>query len=232
MCDHEHLCVARAMGLAPADVERVNLSERMPTAGELVEASAVMMGGSGAFHIYDPEPWIERSLDFLGDWLPRGERPFLGMCFGHQAMVLACGGEVINDGDNEELGTFEIRLTEEGRRDPVFAGLPDAFDVQLGHVDRAVSLPAGWHNLANSASQPNQAVRMGEAPVYGFQFHAELRMEDNLYRVRHYAEHYGAECEQVFAELMGRHRPTPFGSAVMQGFVAEIKAFWEKQRCA
>jgi GMP synthase (glutamine-hydrolysing) len=232
MRDHEWECVARALGCRLEQVERVNLSERLPTDAELSGAAALMIGGSGAFHVYDEAPWIGRCIDWVGELLQNVDRPILGMCFGHQALLMASGAQIINDPDNEQLGTYQIELTEAGRRDPVFAGLPPAFDVQLGHVDRAKTLPPGWSDLAVSQRQKMQAVRRIGEPVWGFQFHAELRMEDNLYRVRNYADHYAAGRDEVFDRLVARHRETPLGTAVMRGFARTVAMFWETGLCA
>jgi GMP synthase-like glutamine amidotransferase len=113
----------------------------------------------------------------------------------------------------------------------VFRSIPDRFDAQLGHVDRAACLPEGWLDLARSKTQPFQAVRLQGQPVWGFQFHAELRMQDNLFRVRHYADHYGAAREEVFGKLKARHRPSPMGAQIMRGFARVVEEFWEKQEC-
>ena len=232
MRDHEVECVARALGCTPASLQRVNLSERLPLAHEIEQAAAILIGGSGAFHVYDKVTWIPRAIDWLKELMQTVDRPILGMCFGHQAMLKACGARIINDPEREELGTFELELTAAGRNDPLFAGMPDRFDIQLGHVDRAESLPKGWLDLAHSASQPYQAVRRADQPVWGFQFHAELRMQDNLYRVRHYADHYGAARDEVFHELRAKHRPSPMGAQIMRRFAQIVEEFWENQPCA
>jgi len=163
--------------------------------------------------------------------LQRIDRPILGMCFGHQGLLKASGAKVSNDPEREELGTFELQLTSEGRQDELFGQLPERFYVQLGHVDRAFNLAKGWVGLASSESQPFEAVRLSGYPVWGFQFHAELRMEDNLYRVKHYADHYGAAREEVFEQLKAKHRPSPVGAHIMRHFARIVTEFWENPTC-
>jgi GMP synthase (glutamine-hydrolysing) len=228
---HEQECVQRALGCRADQMSSVNLSQRLPTSEEIEAASAIMIGGSGAFHVYDDEPWIKNIVRFCGELLKKVDRPILGMCFGHQALLMASGAQIIKDEDKEELGTFEMQLTPAGKSDELFRGMPDQFYVQLGHVDRAKDLPKGWLNLADSASQPHEAVRLDGQPVWGFQFHAELRMEDNLYRVRHYADHYGAAREEVFDLLVAKHRPSPMGTQLMQRFAQIVTEFWENPTC-
>lgn len=228
---HEQECVQRALGCSAEQMRSVNLSQRLPSAQEIETASAIMIGGSGAFHVYDDEPWIKNIIGFCSELLTQVDRPILGMCFGHQALLLASGAQIVKDADKEELGTFEIHLTQAGKSDELFRGFPDQFFVQLGHVDRAKDLPEGWVNLADSALQPHEAVRLRGQPVWGFQFHAELRMEDNLYRVRHYADHYGAAREEVFELLVAKHRPSPMGTQLMQRFAQVVTEFWENPTC-
>jgi GMP synthase (glutamine-hydrolysing) len=228
---HEQECVQRALDCAPEHMTVVNLSERLPTEEEIQASSAILIGGSGAFHIYDKVDWIERALVYFSGLLRRIDRPILGMCFGHQALLKASGAQVGNDPEREELGTYELEVTEEGRSDQLFGELPERFYVQLGHVDRAFDLPQGWLGLASSESQPYQAVRLSGYPVWGFQFHAELRMEDNLHRVRHYADHYGAAREEVFDQLKAKHRSSPVGAQIMRHFARIVSEYWENPTC-
>ena len=167
MRSHEQECVQRALGCSPDQLTAVNMSERLPTADELQSASAVLIGGSGAFHVYDEAAWVRRFVAFCGELLEAIDRPLLGMCFGHLALLMASGATVARDDAREELGTFTLTLTDEGRRDRLFADFPECFDVQLGHVDRAHDLPSGWVNLANSSSQPYEAVRRAGRPIWG-----------------------------------------------------------------
>jgi hypothetical protein len=58
MRDHERDCVLRALDCSPAALRRVNLSERLPSDAEIADSSAIMIGGSGAFHVYDEATWV------------------------------------------------------------------------------------------------------------------------------------------------------------------------------
>ena len=55
-------------------------------------------------------------------------------------------------------------------------------------------------------------------------------MEDNLYRVRHYADHYGAARDEVYDLLVAKHRPSPLGTELMQRFAQIVTEFWETSR--
>lgn len=94
----------------------------------------------------------------------------LGICLGSQLVARAWGGENLL-ARPVEFGWHEVRPTEAGRDDPVFAGLGAGSPIFHWHED-TFTLPAGAVRLAASAMTENQAFRIGRA-VYGVQFHFE-----------------------------------------------------------
>ena len=72
----------------------------------------------------------------------------------------------------EELGSLPVALTEEGCRDPLFAGMPVEFDTFQWHHD-SFDIPDGGVLLASSTACPHQAFRVGSA-AWGTQFHPEV----------------------------------------------------------
>ncbi|MFC7537016.1 anthranilate synthase component II [Sphingomonas sp. GCM10030256] len=95
-------------------------------------------------------------------------RPLLGVCLGHQAIALACCGEV---GQVPPVHGKTTRIRHDGSG--LFAGLPPHFEVTRYH-SLAITLTAG-PLLPNAWSEDDmiQAVRHAEAPVHGVQFHPE-----------------------------------------------------------
>jgi GMP synthase-like glutamine amidotransferase len=65
-----------------------------------------------------------------------------------------------------------VTLTDEGRRDRLFRGIPDEFASFQWHHD-SFDLPPGAVQLASSAACPHQAFRIGES-AWGVQFHPEV----------------------------------------------------------
>jgi GMP synthase (glutamine-hydrolysing) len=140
-------------------------------------------------------PWMLR----LGDDLLRiGARgvPVLGVCFGHQLLARAAGGDVVLNPRGREIGTVRVQLTLAGRRDPLFAWVgaasvpqpegggtvidappqPDQIEVQATHVDAVDPLPPGAVILASNENSTAQAYRLSET-VAAVQFHPELWAE-------------------------------------------------------
>ena len=131
---------------------------------------------------------------------------------------------MINDPEREEVGTFEVGLTDAGQADPLFAGLPSRFLVQLGHSDRVKVLPENWVRLAFSERVDLQAYRVGDRPVWGVQFHPELERQDNILRFRSYAEHYGLPKDQPLPpETMARFHESPLPQRILKRFADVVR---------
>lgn len=133
--------------------------------------------------------------------------PVFGSCWGHQLIARALGGRVEHDSTLAELGCHRIILSGAGRKDPLLRSFPDSFLANMGHHDRVTKLPEAAVELARSETQPNEAFRIEDLPVYGTQFHSELnahRERERLIRYRpYYMEQLGTkeEFEAVLASL-------------------------------
>ncbi len=152
----------------------------------------LLIGGAGAFSATQDYPWTESVLDLIRAAAGR-KFPTFGSCWGHQMMARALGGRVVHDPAKAEMGCHRVNLTEAGEQDVLFSGFPATFRANMGHHDRVVDLPAAAIELADNPSQPFQAFRMGDLPMYGTQFHSELDAARERERLIRYREHYLAE---------------------------------------
>jgi GMP synthase (glutamine-hydrolysing) len=132
------------------------------------DADAFVMTGS-ASSVTERAPWMLRAEALLRD-IVAARVPLLGICFGHQMIAQALGGEVQKNPLGREIGT--VRLTRVAD-DFLFAGLPRAFDVQETHVDAVVRPPPGARVLATTARDRCAAFRVGDR-VRAVQFHPEM----------------------------------------------------------
>lgn len=120
-------------------------------AGELpadpTECSAYVITGSPA-GVYDDLPWIPPFLDVLRK--VRGRAKLVGICFGHQAMAKAFGGEVVKSPKGWAVGMHRYEIVEPppGMLEPL------AFAIPAFHQDQVVTLPPGARVLAASAFTP------------------------------------------------------------------------------
>ncbi|APR81206.1 GMP synthase [Minicystis rosea] len=131
-------------------------------------AAAYVITGSAA-NVPNREAWMLRTEAWLRDVFAAGT-PMFGICFGHQILAQALGGEVQRNPRGREIGTVEIERTAE---DPIFQGVPARFSANVTHVDTVVRLPPGAAPLARSALESHHAIRFGER-CYGVQFHPEM----------------------------------------------------------
>ena len=97
--------------------------------------------------------------------------PFLGICLGGQLLAHALGAAVTPH-STTEFGFLEVQITNEGKADPLFQGLPGYQLVFQWHMD-TLDLPAGAVLLASNENTINQAFRVGKR-AYGLQYHIEL----------------------------------------------------------
>ncbi|MBX3275452.1 MAG: gamma-glutamyl-gamma-aminobutyrate hydrolase family protein [Sandaracinaceae bacterium] len=223
MRDHEHRCFADRTGLAPAQIVPHDLLSGPPTLAQVRAFDGLLMGGSGDFLVSQgDQPNFEPTLALLRD-VVAARVPTFASCYGFQAMVHALGGEVIHDPENIEVGTFELSLTEEARRDELFGALPRRFVAQQGHKDRAARLPEGLVHLASSERAPYQALRVPGAPVWAVQFHPELDRDGSCTRYRHYLENYSPELSPEEVEAaMASFEDSPEASALLGRFLRVV----------
>jgi GMP synthase (glutamine-hydrolysing) len=179
------------------------------------DAGGVVVTGS-IDSVTTPEPW----MDALGSWLLAAARarPVLGVCFGHQLLARALGGRVERHGGGPEAGTVEVELTDAGRRDPLFAGLPARLAVQQGHEDHVPEPPPGAVLLARNGHAPVQAFAHG-ARIRAVQFHPEF----NAARTRAFVEADRAWLDRVrpgrAEEALASIRETPEAARVLVNWV-------------
>lgn len=133
--------------------------------------AAVVITGSSA-NVPDREPWMLRTEAWLRDVVGGGV-PVFGICFGHQILAQALGGEVIRNPRGREIGTKTIARRAD---DPIFAGLPSEIVANVTHVDTVGRLPKDAVSLASSPLEDNHAIRFTET-CYGVQFHPEIDAE-------------------------------------------------------
>lgn len=164
------VAVVDAVGGAP-------LPEPGDCAGAVVTGSHAM--------VTDDLPWslgIERWIRELVD----AAVPYLGICYGHQLLGRAAGGDVGYHPLGREVGTVGVELVAEAAHDPLFGSLPGAFAVHATHAQTILRLPPGAVRLAANAFEPNHAIRVGPC-AWGVQFHPEYSREIMLAYIRQQA---------------------------------------------
>ncbi|HEY7705931.1 MAG TPA: aminodeoxychorismate/anthranilate synthase component II [Gaiellaceae bacterium] len=95
--------------------------------------------------------------------------PTLGVCLGHQAIVVAFGGEI---GAAREL-VHGKATTVQHDGEGIFRGLPDGFEAGRYHSLAATRIPDELEVCATAPDGEIMAVRHRTLPIHGVQFHPE-----------------------------------------------------------
>ncbi len=124
--------------------------------------------------VISPGPGIPEDAGFSVDYVKTlGERiPVLGVCLGHQAVVVAYGGVVRRAPEIRHGKTSQI--THDGRG--LFSGLSNPFTATRYHSLAGFDLPPDLEVSATSEDGVIQGVRHTMLPVRGVQFHPESIM--------------------------------------------------------
>ncbi|HTA64952.1 MAG TPA: glutamine amidotransferase [Xanthomonadaceae bacterium] len=133
--------------------------------------AGVLITGSGAM-VTERLDWSERAAKWLAEAAHAG-LPLFGICYGHQLIAHALGGEVGWNPVGREIGTVRVERLAEADNDPLFGGHPPAFDAHATHMQSVLRLPEGAVKLARSDRDGCHAYRWGRS-AWGVQFHPEF----------------------------------------------------------
>lgn len=139
---------------------------------ERVEACEAYLVTGSAKGAYDPDPWIGELMSFLNE--AKGRAKLVGVCFGHQVMAQAFGGQVIKSPKGWGLGE---QLYEVRSREPWMDSATDAAgQIRLpgSHQDQVVEAPPGAQVIAGSAFSPLGALAYRDQPAISIQLHPEF----------------------------------------------------------
>lgn len=167
--------IADATGLTPDQISMINVAEGEPLPAT-IEADGLIGGGSG-HSSYERLPWIDRTKEFFRA-AQRAGVPELHICWSHQAKAESVGGRSRAGTAGRRFGVETVRLTPAGRLDPLFAGVPDEFEIFTSHVDvvDGFSASPGTGAIVELAYSPvyrNEALAIGPT-CRTIQAHPEL----------------------------------------------------------
>lgn len=171
------------LDLAPGSTcDRVTPSDKegaAPGRAEIAAYDAVFLTGS-PLHLYEETDETRRAVELMRAVYASGT-PAFGSCAGLQIAAVAAGGKVrSNKRGREAAFARRIEPTAEGRRHPLLAGRPHAYDAPAVHTDEVEILPEGAIHLASNATTRVQAaeIRFGEGVFWGVQYHPELSLAE------------------------------------------------------
>jgi GMP synthase (glutamine-hydrolysing) len=149
-------------------------------AGEALEGyDGIAITGS-SLHVYNGGAEVMRQVDLVRAALNTGT-PVFGSCWGLQVIAAAAGGSVRKNPKGREIGFGRgIRLTEAGRKHPMYVGKLDVFNAPTVHLDEVDTVPPGTTVLATNAMSAVQAaeIRTNGSVAWAVQYHPEYPLRE------------------------------------------------------
>ena len=131
------------------------------------DCAAYIVSGSSS-GVYDGDPWIGSLMDFIRRRI--GSRPMAGICFGHQAMAQALGGQVEKSSKGWGVGQHQYDIaTRTGWMD---SAAPVALTVS--HQDQVVSVGPEARVLGGNDFTPFGLVDYPSLRAVSIQAHPEF----------------------------------------------------------
>jgi GMP synthase-like glutamine amidotransferase len=133
------------------------------------ELEGILITGSAA-GVYDDYIWMDPLRDFIRAAYAR-RTPTLGICFGHQIMADALGGDVRKSEKGWGLG----RHVYDVRQRPAFmSGATATLAVACSHQDQVIVPPNDAEVILGSEFTPNAGLLYGNGAALSFQPHPEF----------------------------------------------------------
>ena len=184
----------------------------------LNSVEAVLVSGSPV-SVYERLPWSEATAAWLAEVIAR-DTPVLGVCYGHQLIAHALGGEVTPSPNGREVGGVEVERADLSNPDPLFEGLEGRFGVWQSHIDEVSTPPAHARVIARNAHSAVQAMAIGER-CRTVQWHPEFDADIVRHYIRARAHLIDAERGEGSAERLALSQPEQLssGAQIVRNFV-------------
>ena len=130
---------------------------------------AIVITGSAA-GVYDDYPWLDPLRAFIRDAYGR-RTPMLGVCFGHQIMADALGGDVRKSEKGWGLGRHTYGVS---KRPEFMRHAPGMLAVSCSHQDQVIVPPAEAEVILSSDFTPNAGLTYRNGAALSFQPHPEF----------------------------------------------------------
>jgi GMP synthase (glutamine-hydrolysing) len=148
--------------------------------GEALEGyDGIAITGSG-LHVYNGGPEVTRQIELAREALSTGT-PVFGSCWGLQVITVAAGGNVRRNPNGREIGFGRgIRLTDAGRKHPMYVGKVEVFNAPTVHLDEVESVAPGTTVLASNAVSAVQSaeIRTNGSVAWAVQYHPEYPLRE------------------------------------------------------
>ena len=134
-----------------------------------------VMGGPMDVWDVEEHPWLIAEKAAIRSWVSELNKPFLGLCLGHQLLADALGG-TCGPQKPPEIGVLDVELTEAGINSSIFKNLPAKQKCLQWHSVCVAQPPENSVVLASSDICPVQAMRVGQN-AFSMQYHIEIEAD-------------------------------------------------------
>lgn len=147
----------------------------------LAEFDGLLISGSPA-GVYEGHAWIKPAEDLVRRAAAAG-KPVVGICFGHQLMAQAFGGQVEKSHKGWGVGVHAYNVIGDA---PWMAPRQLRVACMAFHQDQVVAPPEGAETIAASEFCPHAILKYAQGPAISFQSHPEFTHEyaEALLRMR------------------------------------------------
>lgn len=176
--------------------------EREEYPADIDEVDAYLITGS-KFSVYDDEPWIHRLADFVRELHARRKKT-IGICFGHQMIAHALGGETRKSPLGWGVGLHRHSF----RREPDWFDGGDAeFRILVSHQDQVERVAPGTEALAGSDFCANAVCQIGDH-ILSLQGHPEFIPDYAREIMQFRRETIGEDVYRVGMQSLGENPET------------------------
>lgn len=180
------------------------------------EACAAYLVTGSACGVYDQLPWIAALTAFLN--AAKGRAALVGICFGHQVMAQAFGGQVIKSPKGWGIGEQTYRVL---KREPWMDAGAGEIRLPGSHQDQVVEVPPGAEVVAGSDFTPAGALAWRDQPAISLQLHPEF---EPAYAIALIENRRGARISDAEADRAIASYQTPDDRARVGGWIRNFLA--------
>ncbi|ALM51533.1 glutamine amidotransferase-related protein [Halomonas huangheensis] len=176
---------------------------------EDVDAVDAWLTTGSKFGVNDGLAWVEKLEGFVRQLWVAG-KPLVGICFGHQLIARALGGEVIQSPKGWGVGLSFNQVSEQ---QAWMTPSSHALDLLVSHQDQVTRLPDNTRVLGGSPFCPNYLIQAGDC-FLGVQGHPEFSPE------------YSRDLMQLRRSLVGDARVREGLASLSSEINDDLMALW------
>jgi len=173
------------------------------------DADAFIVTGSPA-GVYEDHAWIPPLEAFIRA-AADAKKPNVGICFGHQAMAQAFGGEVTKSSKGWGVGLHVYHVVD---APDWMSPAPQRIACAVSHQDQVIRPPDGARRIAGSNFCLYGALQYAQGPAVSFQMHPEFEHD------------FAAELLALRADKIGRETADLAGATLRAASDRATMAVW------